>query len=168
MLRRPLGRRLNADDLPEHADDVAAGVEGHRTELDLDPVAVLSQEDALYIGYLGASDHLLREHLAGVTRLFRGADGRVLPPANVAYDSSAGRIHPADDPVLVDHIRGDVDRLHGAFGAGLKRTQIRHMRILAWKPVSLHRPKWAILRRRFETHDLSLGEVGRQLSSRPR
>jgi hypothetical protein len=121
-MQRRFGLCFDVDDLPEDADDVAARVERHRAELDLDTIALRVDEDALYIGHLGAPDNLLREHLARVTSLFRSAHGRVLPPTYITDNSLAGRINPADDPVLVDHIGGHVDRLESAFDIGAEHT----------------------------------------------
>src|SRR2546422_4995167 len=60
-MQRSLGLLLDSYDLAEDADDMAAGVERHGAELDLDPVAVRVDQNALYIGHPGAPDDLLRE-----------------------------------------------------------------------------------------------------------
>ncbi len=121
-MRRALLVLLDVDDLAEDANDVAPGVERHRADLDFDPVAVRVDEDALDIGHFGTPHDLLREHLARVAGLFRSAHRGVLPPAYIADDFSARRIDPADDPVLVDHVGGHVDRLESAFDVGVERT----------------------------------------------
>src|SRR6266566_3523776 len=121
MLRR-LGLGFDGDDLAEDADDLAAGVERHGAELDLDPVTVRVDEDALHIGHLGAPNDLLREQLTRATGLFRRADGRVLPAAHIADKLASGWTDPADDPVLVDHVGRDVDWLKSAFDVGVERT----------------------------------------------
>ena len=68
-MQRALGLLVDVDELAEDADDLAAGIQRDRADLDIDPVAVLLDEYDLRVGDLGGTGDLLREHLARTAAL---------------------------------------------------------------------------------------------------
>ena len=72
----PVGLGIDVDELTEDADDLAAGIQGHRADLDADALAVFLDQDDLGVGHLRGAGDLRGEHLARATR-FLGRAHRV-------------------------------------------------------------------------------------------
>ena len=117
---------LDVHDLAEHSDHAVPVPQGHRAQVDGDALAVRADDHDLVVRAFDAAADVAREDLTGAARLLRRDDRRELLAAHVADQALGRRVHPTDDPVAVDHIRGNTNLLQCIFEVRAHVAQVGH------------------------------------------